>query len=176
MPLVDFLALMHWSTFKVQRLSARLFATWWHRKSPTGCLPFGSLLTAMRRQSATRHCHTGRLSFGSRRIQAVLHRPSRHRQVGCPPFGGQRVSSVVHSCWRVRQNLWQFKQKGVAQCKGHAKMNTVPLACSLPTSLASLASLTGRSTGTSRAAHVPPVNLGVRLSFLKATSWRGFGH
>jgi hypothetical protein len=55
MPLADFLALMHWSTFKVQRLSARLFATWWHGKSPTGCLPFGSLLTKVRRQSSIRH-------------------------------------------------------------------------------------------------------------------------
>jgi hypothetical protein len=100
---------------------------WQYGQAHFGCLPFGSLLTELWRQSATRHRLAGRLSFGSLRINVAHHRSSRHRQVGCPSFGGQRNSLVIHSCRRLRQNLWQFEQKGVALCKGQASLNTAPL-------------------------------------------------
>jgi hypothetical protein len=95
----------------------------------SGCLPCGSLLINLRRQSATRHRQVGRASYGAQRTESAVHMPT--------SFGQNLWNSTQGSAAMHQPNINVHRQLGV-----------------FSSALASAPRLTRRSTGHQRAAHV----------------------
>ena len=113
-------------------------ATGRYANAQSGCLPFGSLLTARRRQSATRHCQVGRPSFGGQRTIRADRKNPRH---------------LANSLETQKGALMSVQSKSVQRhsivLAANAKQGWLPHAYR-----ASATSLTKRSSGRQRAAHV----------------------
>ena len=91
------LVLRRWSSFQAQRLLALWSSTRWCGQSPSGCLPFGSLLTEVQCQSAIRHrLMAGRPAAASARFSVVASHHTRHPAVMA--FGRHCLAfSQIHS-------------------------------------------------------------------------------
>ncbi len=110
------------------------------------CLVFGasaSMCVAARRDAQSQ---SGRLSFDSPLANQQHQSATGHRLMGRPSYGGQRVETALPRPMSIRQNLWKSNQGSKAMPRPSIITNAQK-ACLFSSALASVPSLTERSSG-----------------------------